>query len=455
MIIESVNPATGKQIEQFEAMSIAHIDQALERSSQAFESWRETDFTHRAELIQKVADKLRSNKQRYAKVLTHEMGKTIVEARAEVEKCALVCDYYALNAKRILAPRPNQSDAGESFARYDPIGPVLAVMPWNFPFWQVFRFAAPAIMAGNVAVLKHASNVPRTALEIEQVFTEAGSPKGLFTTLMIGSGQVERVIRDPRIRAVTLTGSESAGRSVAKIAGSVLKKTVLELGGSDAFIVLEDADLTGAAKSGALSRLLNNGQSCIAAKRFIVVKDVAENFIELLKAEMERWTMGDPMDETTKTGPMARADLRDQLHDQVTRAINSGAHLLLGGQIPDGLGYFYPPSLLVNVAPDNPVMREETFGPLAVVCVVENEAQAISVANDSKFGLGGAVWTATLARGKAIAARLDTGAVFINGFTKSDPRLPFGGTKNSGYGRELSDEGIREFVNIKTVWIAG
>ena len=383
-----------------------------------------------------------------------EMGKPVAQGEAEVDKCAWVCEYYADHAEAFLAEQPRETDASRSYVRFDPLGPVLAVMPWNFPFWQVFRFAAPALMAGNAGVLKHASNVPRCALAIEEIFREAGFPRGLFATALVGSSAVAALIADPRIVAVTLTGSDSAGSKIAEQAGRVLKKTVLELGGSDPFIVLADADLAAAARTAADARLVNSGQSCIAAKRFIVVEAVADQFLERFLAELRSRRMGDPLARETQVGPQARGDLRDSLHKQVEESVKRGAKLLLGGEIPAGKGAFYPPTLLTAVDKGMPAFDEETFGPVAAVIRAKDEADAVRLANDSAFGLGASLWTRDRARAERMAKQIEAGAVFVNALVKSDPRLPFGGIKRSGYGRELSEYGIREFVNIKSVWIA-
>src|SRR6266852_2837070 len=370
------------------------------------------------------------------------------------EQCAWCCEYYAEHAARFLAEEPRQTDAARSYVRFDPLGPVLAVMPWNFPFWQVFRFAAPALMAGNAGILKHASNVPRCALAIEEVFRRAGFPEGLFRTVLADSGAVKGLIANPRIVAVTLTGSERAGQAVAQQAGHELKKTVLELGGSDPFLVLADADVDAAARAAAEARLINSGQSCIAAKRFIVVEPVADRFLERFKDELASRSMGDPTARDTQVGPQARVDLRDELHRQVEESVKRGARALLGGQVPAGKGAFYPPTLLAAVDRGMPAFDEETFGPAAAVIRAKDEADGLRLVNDSPFGLGAAIWTKDLARAERLAAQIEAGAVFVNGVVKSDPRLPFGGIKRSGYGRELSEYGIREFVNIKSVWIA-
>src|SRR6266705_255612 len=419
----------------------------------AFLQWREVPFARRAQRMREAAQILRTRRAEYARTMTTEMWKPIVQAEAEVDKCAWVCEYYADHAEAFLAEQPRETPASRSYVRFDPLGPVLAVMPWNFPFWQVFRFAAPALMAGNTAVLKHASNVPRCALEIEEVFREAGFPRGLFSTALIESSAVAGLIDDPRIVAVTLTGSELAGSKVAERAGKALKKTVLELGGSDPFIILDDADLDAAANVAADARLVNSGQSCIAAKRFIVVDAVAEKFIPKFVDQLRARRMGDPLARETQVGPQARLDLRDDLHRQVEESIKRGARRLLGGEVPTGPGAFYPPTLLTAVDKGMPAFDEETFGPVAAVIRAKDEADAVRLANDSVFGLGASLWTRDRARAERVAARIEAGAVFVNGLVKSDPRLPFGGIKRSGYGRELSEYGIREFVNIKSVWI--
>jgi succinate-semialdehyde dehydrogenase/glutarate-semialdehyde dehydrogenase len=381
------------------------------------------------------------------------MGKLHREARGEIEKCAWVCEYYADQGPGFLADEPIETDAGRSLVAYQPLGTVLAVMPWNFPFWQVFRFAAPALVAGNTGVLKHASNVPQSALAIEEVIRDAGLPADTFRTLMIRAADVDAVIDDPRIAAVTLTGSEPAGRAVASRAAANIKKSVLELGGSDPFIVLDDADVEQAVEAAATSRFLNNGQSCIAAKRFILTPGIAEDFVERFRQRVEAMAMGDPAAETTQLGPMARTDLREELHAQVVDSVRAGAEVVTGGTLPDGPGAFYPPSILDHVAEGQRAFEEELFGPVAIVLRADDADHAVSLANGSRFGLGGAVWTADSDRGETIARRLECGAAFVNGIVKSDPRLPFGGVKASGFGRELSRHGIREFVNAKTVWV--
>jgi succinate-semialdehyde dehydrogenase/glutarate-semialdehyde dehydrogenase len=450
-----INPATGREGKTYDATSEADITAAIERADAASHDWRRRDFAERARLMKAAARVLRENKDAYGRMMTEEMGKPIQQGIAETEKCALACDFFADNAARFLAREPVEGSANKSFVTFQPIGVVLAVMPWNFPFWQVFRFAAPALMAGNAGLLKHASNVPGCALAIEDVFRKAGFPEHLFKTLLVGSSAVDAIIAHPLVRAVTLTGSGPAGRAVAKKAGEVLKKSVLELGGADAYLVLEDADIPFAARACAAGRLINSGQSCIAAKRFIVVESVLKAFEEAFVKEMADTKIGDPLLTETEVGPLARVDLRDALHQQVEQSIAKGARCLLGGKIPDGPGAFYPPTVLTDLRPGMPAYEEELFGPVASVIPVKDEAEAISVANASVFGLGGGVFTRDLARGERIAAEaMEAGTVCVNATVVSDPRLPFGGIKESGYGRELSHYGIKEFVNIKTVVVA-
>ncbi|GAB6042929.1 NAD-dependent succinate-semialdehyde dehydrogenase [Endothiovibrio diazotrophicus] len=453
MGFRSINPATGETLAELPTWDDTQLEHALAAAAAARAPWAATPLAERCALVRRAGEVLRARQEELARLISLEMGKLIGEARAEVEKSALGCNYYADHAETFLAAEPLDSDAGKSYVAYQPLGAVLAVMPWNFPFWQVFRFAAPALCAGNVGLLKHASNVPQCAQAIEEVWRKAGAPEGVFTTLMIEAQRVAGVIRDPRVAAVTLTGSEAAGRQVAATAGEVLKKSVLELGGSDPFVVLEDADLEAAAQTAVLSRFLNGGQSCIAAKRFIVVESVADEFVERFKAATEALRPGDPLDESTTLAPMARPDLREEMQAQIDDALAHGAVAVTGCEPIGGDGCFYAASILDRVAPGMRVHQEEVFGPCALVIRVADEAEALRVANDIPFGLGGSVWSEDRARGEAFAARLECGCAFVNGLVKSDPRLPFGGIKASGYGRELSRHGIREFVNAKTVWI--
>ncbi len=452
--LTSINPATGEPLETFPETSPSRLDRILDESERAFQDWRKRPLAERTGLLRRAAQVLRAGKGKYARAMALEMGKPLAQGEAEAEKCASVCDYYAEHGPDFLAPEPRELDGTRSYVRFDPIGPVLAVMPWNFPFWQVFRFAAPALAGGNVGVLKHASNVTRCALLIEAVFREAGFPEATFRSLVLSSGRVADVIADPRIRAVTLTGSEAAGSQVAEQAGRHLKKTVLELGGSDAFIVLDDADLPKAAKTAADARLINSGQSCIAAKRFIVVERVAARFEELFATEIASRRMGDPLAAGTQVGPQARAELRDELHRQVQRSVKRGAKVAVGGVVPKGAGAFYPPTVLTGVRPGMAAFDEEVFGPVAAVVRARDTAAAVALANASPYGLGAAVWSEDRAEAERVAAELEAGCVFVNGMVRSDPRLPFGGVKRSGYGRELSEYGLREFLNIKSVAVA-
>ena len=453
MSFTAINPATGQTLKEIPAWGESEIESALAQSANAAREWRTRSFQDRAELMRKAGQVLRDNVEKYALIVTREMGKLIGESKAEIEKCATVCDYYADNAAAFLQDKSIDSDASHSYVAYMPMGTVLAVMPWNFPFWQVLRFAAPTLMAGNTGLLKHASNVPESALAIEDVFTQAGFPKGVFTSMMIRASQVAKVIEDRRVHAVTLTGSEPAGMQVASIAGNVLKKSVLELGGSDAFIVFEDADLDEAVQGAVISRYLNCGQSCIAAKRFIVVDAIAEDFIARFKASVEALTTGDPLLAETRMGPMARIDLRDELHGQVVDSIAAGAKAVTGCEPLTGPGAFYKPSILDRVEAGMRAYSEEIFGPVAIVIRARDEIDALRIANESDYGLGGSVWTKDSKRGERVARQLESGCAFVNGFVKSDARLPFGGIKRSGYGRELSSHGIHEFVNAKTIWI--
>jgi len=452
--MEAINPTTGEVIKTYDTLSKEELESAIRASHEAFLSWKNLRFTERAQLMRKAAKILRENADKYAELMTMEMGKPIRDGRAEANKCAWVCDYYAENAQIFLKRETVQTDAARSFVSYQPLGVVLAVMPWNFPFWQVFRFAAPALMAGNAGILKHASNVPGCALAIEEIFLNAGFPENIFRTLLIGSSLVNEVIENPLVMAVTLTGSTPAGRAVASKAGQMLKKTVLELGGSDPYVVLKDADLETTVNTCVSSRLINSGQSCIAAKRFIVVESIKKEFEQLFIEIMQAVKMGDPMDETVAVGPQARHDLRDDLHRQVLESIKKGAKCLLGGEIPPGKGAFYPPTILTNVKKGMPAYDEEIFGPVAAIIPVKDEKEAIAAANDSVFGLGSAIFTRDIEKGTRLAEKeLQAGCSFVNSFVRSDPRLPFGGIKESGYGRELSHFGIREFVNIKSIYV--
>jgi succinate-semialdehyde dehydrogenase/glutarate-semialdehyde dehydrogenase len=454
MALEAVNPATGKKIKTYPEMTLNEVENRIDRAHQTFAEWKARAFYERADLMRKAAGVLRDKAGEFARLMALEMGKPVRDGRSEIEKCAWVCDHYAEQAEAMLSPEIIVTDGAKSYVTFQPLGVVLAVMPWNYPFWQVFRFAVPALMAGNAGVLKHSANVPGCALAIEDVFRRAGFPENIFQTLMIGGDRVEKVIENPLVKAVTLTGSKTAGQAVAAAAGRLLKKSVLELGGSDPYIVLEDADLEAAAVVCAASRLLNSGQSCIAAKRFVVVEAVRQSFETLLVDQMRARKMGDPLEESVEIGPQARFDLREDLHRQVRQSVERGARCLLGGKLPEGPGSFYPPTVLTEVNKGMPVYDEETFGPVAAVIGVKDEKEAIRIANDTVFGLGAAVFTRDIARGERIAATaLDAGSCFVNAFVKSDPRLPFGGIKESGYGRELSHYGIKEFVNIKTVYI--
>ena len=451
--IMSVNPATEEVIARFDAFTPEEVDRALDEAQDAFVAWRERSIAERAVPMRRLAGLLRDRADRYGRLISIEMGKPITEAKAELEKCAWGAEHYADNASRYLADEVVETTAQRSLVTFQPLGIVLAVMPWNFPFWQVMRFAAPALMAGNAAVLKHASNVPQCALAIEEAFRDAGFPEGLLRALLLPGSAVEPVIADPRIRAVTLTGSSDTGSRIAELAGRALKKSVLELGGSDPYIVLADADLDTAANVGARARNQNAGQSCIAAKRFIAVESVARDFERRFATEVEALRVGDPLDPKTQIGPLARADLRDALERQVRESVRMGARVLTGGERGPGRGWYYQPTVLADVTEDMPVFKEETFGPVAAVLRVRDDDEAVRVANDSAYGLGASVWTRDLARGEALARKIESGSVFVNGMVASDPRIPFGGVKRSGYGRELSSYGIKEFVNIQTIWI--
>ena len=452
--LRSINPHTGEIIGEYEETSPREVDAALGRADRAFARWRSAHFAERADAMRRVAAILVERKERYATLMAQEMGKPVTQGRAEIEKCAWVCEYFGENAERFLAEERIPTDAKESFVTFAPLGVVLAVMPWNFPFWQVFRFAAPALMAGNAAALKHASNVSGCALAIGEMIRDAGFPEGLLVVLLLPSDGVGRVIEAPEVKAVTLTGGTAAGRAVAECAGRALKKTVLELGGSDSYVVFPDADLDQTVEACVTARLVNSGQSCIAAKRFVVHRDVHDRFVDLLVERMKARRLGDPLDDRTEIGPLARQDLRDDLHRQVRSSVRRGARVLLGGTVPRGPGAFYPPTVLTEVRQGMPAYEEELFGPVAAVIRVESDQEAIRVANDTAFGLGAALFTSDLERAKRVAAcSIDAGSCFVNTFVRSDPRLPFGGVKGSGYGRELSIFGIREFVNVKTVYV--
>ncbi len=450
--MQSINPYNNQLLASYPEFSSEKVNEIISKNYSTWLNWRNTGFEERSKLMYKAAAILRKRKAELAKLITLEMGKRIAESIAEVEKCAWVCEYYAENAESFLADEPIKTDAQKSMAVFEPIGPVLAVMPWNYPFWQVFRFAAPALMAGNTGLLKHASNVQGCALAIESIFTEAGFPKHTFDILVIGSAKVEAVIANAKVAAVTLTGSEYAGSKVAAAAGKYLKKSVLELGGSDPCIVLNDANLDEAASVGLTSRMLTTGQTCIAAKRFFVESSVYEAFKSILHAKIKTFQAGDPMDKATTIAPLSQRNFVEEVHDQVIRSKAMGASVTIGGEIAEK-GCFYPITLIENVEQGMPVFDEETFGPVIALIKVEDETEAIEKANDSLFGLGAAVWTENLKKGEDIARKIEAGAVFVNGLVKSDPRLPFGGIKNSGFGRELANYGIKEFCNIKSVWI--
>lgn len=454
MFLESRNPATNEIIQTYQEQSDGEIEQRLDAANSAHNQWRRVGFAERAAHLRAAAEILCKRRDEYATLMAVEMGKPLAQGVVEVEKCAWVCEYYADYAEKFLLPEIIPTDATKSFVTFQPMGILLAIMPWNFPFWQVFRAAAPALMAGNAVVLKHASNVSGCALEIERVFRDAELPDGLFTTLLLKSGRVNQLIEHPHVKAVTITGSTAAGKAVAAKAGEMLKKSVLELGGSDAYLVLVDANLQEAVSACVASRLINSGQSCIAAKRFIVVESIKKEFEEMFVGQMRLHKLGDPLNPEVTVGPMARHDLRDELHEQVTRSIAKGAKLLFRGEIPNDTGAFFPPTVLTNVKKGMPAYDEELFGPVAAIIAAKDEVDAIRIANNSVFGLGAAVFTQDVKRGERIAAEeLAAGSCFVNAFVKSDPRLPFGGIKESGYGRELAMFGICEFVNVKTVWV--
>lgn len=453
MPIASINPATGETLQDFSPLTPLEIEARLEIAQETFRTYRHSDLAQRKQNLETAAQILETNAAEYGRLITLEMGKPLKSAIAEVKKCALVCRYYAEEGEKFLQPTPIPTEASQSYIQYDPLGVILAVMPWNFPFWQVFRFAAPALMAGNVGLLKHASNVPQCALAIAEILHKAGFPEGAFQTLLITADQVEQVITSPLVQAATLTGSEPAGASLAAIAGNHLKKTVLELGGSDPFIVMPSANLAEAAQVGTTARMLNNGQSCIAAKRFILHRHIAEPFLELLKTQFSQLTLGDPLDENTDIGPLATPGILKDLVQQVDMTVAAGAIALCGGAPLNRPGNYYPPTILTQIPPHSPGMMEEFFGPVALVFVVDSLEEAIALANGTEFGLGASGWTTDPQEQQQLINHLEAGAVFINAMVKSDPRLPFGGIKRSGYGRELGLVGFQEFLNLKTVWV--
>jgi succinate-semialdehyde dehydrogenase/glutarate-semialdehyde dehydrogenase len=454
MAIASVNPATGEKLKELSPFDDTEIEKRLSRAQKAFQKYRRTTFAERSELLHGVTELLFQEKEKFAEIVTVEMGKLFRDSLAEIEKCARGCRFYAENGERFLEEEPAQTDAASSYVEYQPLGPVLAIMPWNFPFWQVFRFAAPALMAGNVGLLKHASNVPQCARAIEEIFCRAGFDEGVFQALLIEPEQIEKIIVDARITAVTLTGSEKAGSAVASTAAREIKKAVLELGGSDAFIVMPSADFERALRTAVKARTINTGQSCIAAKRFMIADEIYDEFLDQFVACMRALKIGDPMEETTEIGPLATEQIRQDVHDQVQKTIAAGAKLLTGGNRIQGPGFFYEPTVLVDVPKNSPAYREEVFGPVAAVFRVRDLHEAIELANDTTFGLGASAWTNDSNEQKLFASELDAGMVFVNAMVASDPRLPFGGVKRSGFGRELGVAGIREFTNTKTIWIS-
>jgi succinate-semialdehyde dehydrogenase / glutarate-semialdehyde dehydrogenase len=454
MPIASINPATGEKLKEFSSFNDAEIEKRLSRAEKAFRKYRRTRFAARSDLLHAASELLLQEKQRLAEIITLEMGKLFHDSVAEIEKCARGCRFYAENGARFLEEEPAQTDAAKSYVKYQPLGPVLAVMPWNFPFWQVFRFAAPALMAGNVGLLKHASNVPQCAIAIEEIFCRAGFEDGVFQTLLIEPEQVEKLIVDARVKAVTVTGSEKAGAAVASTAAREIKKAVLELGGSDAFIVMPSANFEGALSTAVKARTINTGQSCIAAKRFIIADEIYERFLQQFVERARALKIGDPMDSETELGPLATEQILQSVDDQVQKTIAAGAKLLTGGNRIHGPGFFYEPTVLVDVPKDSPAYREEVFGPVAAVFRVGDAGAAVELANDTTFGLGSSAWSNDREEQKLFASELDSGMVFINAMVASDPRLPFGGVKRSGFGRELGAAGIREFTNTKTIWIS-
>jgi len=454
MAIASINPATGEELREFASFDDSEIEKRLRRAERASATYRHSTFAKRAQLMMAAASLLDRGKEEFARIITLEMGKLFRAAMEEVEKCVRGCRFFAENAERFLEDEAAQTDAARSYIHYEALGAILAIMPWNFPFWQVFRFAAPALMAGNVGLLKHASNVPQCALAIEQIFCRAGFDDGVFQTLLIEPKQVEKLIVDPRVKAVTLTGSEKAGSEVASTAGRHIKKSVLELGGSDAFIVMPSADFEGALSTAVKARTINSGQSCIAAKRFFVADEIYDDFLQQFVERMRALKIGDPFDETTDLGPLATEQILQGVDEQVQKSIAGGAKLLTGGNRIHGPGFFYEPTVLVDVPKESPAYREEVFGPVATVFRVRDADEAVEVANDSTFGLGASAWTNDPAEQELFTSELETGMVFINAMVASDPRLPFGGVKRSGFGRELGPAGIREFTNTKTIWIS-
>jgi succinate-semialdehyde dehydrogenase/glutarate-semialdehyde dehydrogenase len=452
--MKTINPTTGEQIIEYQEMSFEEVSAIISDANKAQAQWRDKSFAERGAYLNSIAELLKDRKESLSKLMSEEMGKPYAQSEAEIEKCAWVCEYYAENAASFLENDQVETDASKSYVTYNPLGVVLSIMPWNFPFWQLFRFAAPALMAGNGVVLKHSENCTGSALAMEEIIHDSGIPSSLFRTILVSNDNMKPVIQHDGVAAVTLTGSTKAGKIVASQAGEALKKTVLELGGSDPYVILEDADTSLAAEKCATSRLINSGQSCIAAKRFIVVEKVYDEFVEKFKAELSTKKVGDPFAENTDVGPMAREDLRDQLHEQVEKSFDKGAEITMGGKKPDVKGFFYPVTVLEQVTKGMPAYDDELFGPVAAIIKVKDEDEAISVANDSSFGLGAAVFTQDEEKGEHIASQLlEAGCCFVNDFVKSDPRLPFGGIKQSGYGRELGPYGIKEFVNTKTVYI--
>ncbi len=454
MAIASINPATGEKVQEFSAFDDAEMEKRLARAEKAFSKYRRTTFTDRSVLLEVAAELLFQEKKKFAEIITLEMGKLFRDSVAEIEKCARGCRFYAENSERFLEDEAAQTDAAESYVKYQPLGPVLAIMPWNFPFWQVFRFAAPALMAGNVGLLKHASNVPQCALAIEEIFCRSGFEDGVFQTLLIEPEQVEKVIVDPRVKAVTLTGSEKAGSAVASTAAREIKKSVLELGGSDAFIVMPSADFERALSTAVKARTINTGQSCIAAKRFMIADQIYDEFLNQFVERMRALKVGDPMDEATELGPLATEHILQGVHDQIQKSIAAGAKLLTGGNRIHGPGFFYEPTVFIEIPEDSPAYREEVFGPVASIFRVRDADDAIAMANDTSFGLAASAWTNNPEEQELFTSELETGMVFINALVASDPRLPFGGVKRSGFGRELGTVGIREFTNTKTIWIS-